>query len=237
MQNTDVRTLSERKRIHSRPGDRPRRWLAIGLALIALAAAWAVLGRDVGWERRSRASRERGDTAGRNGNYEAARTLYETALANDRYDWETHLALADLLAHKLDDPGDALRHYTYALAYSGNPSIVEATRQEMTILRLMRSGELENPRDAVEDMFLSVEGGARDLFAQRLSGGLRPDEDAFWQAWTQRGRGSIEGMRIANGHDGLYDAALEVAFADGTTMLMHFRCPLRDIWRLDVSFP
>ncbi len=44
-------------------------------------------------------------------------------------------------------------------------------------------------------------------------------------------------MTIVSGHDGFYDAALELNFPDLTSMSMHLRAPIRDIWRLDLSFP
>lgn len=237
MHNTELRMISDRRRARRGPGAPLRRWLAVFLVLASIAAAYAILGRDVDWQSRNRTARKRGDTANHNGNYEAARAHYEAALANNPYDWETHLALADILAHKLNVPDSALRHYSFALAYSPEPSIVEGARQEVTILRLMRAGELENPYDAVVDMFRAMEEGTKELFTRRLSIGLRNETDAFWEAWKARGRGSISSMKIVSGHDGFYDAALELDFPDDTTLLMHFRCPLRDIWRLDLSFP
>jgi hypothetical protein len=237
MHNTELRMISDRRRARRGQGDPLRRWLALFLVLASIVAAFSIFNRDVDWHSRNRLARKRGDTANHNGNYEAARAHYEAALANNPYDWETHLALADILAHKLNVPDGALTHYSFALAYSPEPSIVEGARQAITVLRLIRTGELENPYDAVDDMFRAMEGGARELFMRRLSIGLRADADAFWEAWNARGRGSISSIKIVYGHDGFYDAALELDFPDDTTMLMHFRCPLRDIWRLDLSFP
>lgn len=237
MQTTEIRRKSERGRLRSLPGDRLWRYAAIGLLILAVSAGWAVLSRDTGWELRSRAARAHGDTANRNGRYGDARLSYEAALRDDPYDWNTHLALADILAHKLNDPLSALRHYTYALAYSANPAIVDPARHEIAILGLLRSGELENPRDAAEDMFLAAGAAAKDAFAARLSPALAPHAEEFFEAWRTRGRGTVAGMRISSGADGFYDAALEVDFPGGTTMLMHLRAALRDVWRLDVSMP
>lgn len=237
MANTELRMMSDRKRFRRGTGDPLRRWLALFLVLGSIAAAYVLFSRDVDWETRNRSARKQGDTAYHNGNYEAARAHYEAALANNPYDWETHLALASILGTKLNAPDDALKHYTFALAYSPEPSIVDGALQQIAILRLMRSGELENPFDALEDMFQAIEADAQSMFARRLSIGLRDDLDAFWNAWKARGRGSVASMNIISGHDGFYDAAIELDFPDDTTMFMHLRAPLRDIWRLDLSFP
>lgn len=237
MAKTELRMQSERGR--SRPGGNLplRRWLAVILVLLSFAAAYAILSRDTDWEERGRASRAKGDTAYHNGNYRAAGEHYENILADNPYDWEVHLALANILAQKLNDPDDALRHHTLALAYSPEPTIVEDTKQKIAVLRLLRSGELENPYDAIEDMFLAVERDSEDMFARRLSVGLGQNPDPFWNAWKNRGRGAITHMSIVSAHDGFYDAALELDFPDSTSMSMHLRAPIRDIWLLDLSFP
>ena len=237
MANTEPRVMSDRKRIRSGQGDSLRRWLALFLLLTALVAAYAALSRDTKWEERSRASRLQGDTAYHNGNYQTARTLYETALADNPYDWETRLALANILAKNLNAPDDALKHYTLALAYSPEPSIVDDTQHQTAILHLLRSGELENPQDAIEDMFVAIETDAKHLFTRRLALSLRHETDKFWDAWKKRGRGAITNMTIINAHDGSYDASLELDFPDSTAMSLHLRSPLRDLWRLDLSFP
>ena len=236
MHNTDLRLSSERKRVNGLTNP-VRRWAALLLVLLALAASFLIFTRDVNWEGRNRVGRMHGDTAYRNGNYESARAHYEAALANNPFDWKTHLSLANILFHKLNDQSGALRHYLFAVAYSPEPEVVEEARELIQLLRLMRAGELENPYVAIAEMFLAVETGAADVFQRRLSIGLRDDTAVYWEAWRKRGSGSVTGMRLTSGRDGFYDAALELEFPDATSMLLHMRCPLRDIWRIDLSFP
>ena len=214
-----------------------RFWAALILALGAGTAAWLVFTRDVDWQARNREARMQGYTAEINGNYPLARSRYETALANHPYDWETHLRLANLLNHRLNDQNDALRHYLYALAYSADSSIVAETEAKIRILYLLRTGELEDPQNALEDMFTAAETGTKNLFLRRLDAGLYQGAESYWSAWRGRGRGSVAFSRIEAGRDGMYDALLELDYPDGTIMSMHFRCPLRDVWRLSLSFP
>lgn len=213
------------------------RLLAMALVVVSATAAYVVLTRDVDWDRRSRAQRHLGDTAVVNGRFKEARVHYQEALADNPYDWRVHLALADILSHKLNAPVEALRHYLLTLAYSPTPSIQETVSSEVAILRLIHSGELENPFDAVEDMFQAVEQDAERLFTMRLSDELRGSSDVYWNAWTQRSRGGIADVQIVAGQDGMYDAAVELVFPDMTGLRLHLRCSLRDVWRMDLSFP
>ena len=228
--------ISDRHRARD-PNDPLQRWVAVVLMLTAAAAAYLVFTRDVDWESRMREARQQGLTAERNGNFALARSFYESALANHPYDWETHLSLADILHHQLNNQQDALKHYLFALAYSPEPSIAERVQGEVVILRSIMSGELENPQDALEDMFLALENGAEASFYRRLSVVLRDDAKAYWEGWRQRGRGTVSTVRIASTHNGFFDAQVELDFPDGTAMSVHLYCPLRDIWRLDLSFP
>lgn len=214
-----------------------RSWTAVVLSVLALAGALLVFSRDVAWQTRSQEAVERAQTAVVNGKYELARGLYMDAIANNPYDYETHQALAEILNHRLNDHEGALRHYLYSLAYSPEISGSEAVRREITILGLIRSGELENPLDAIEEMFNCVEGNAKKAFIRRVEIRHRGDGDAYWEGWRKRGRGVVTGMRITNNHEGFYDAAMELRFPDDTVMLVHLLCPLRDIWRLDLAFP
>jgi hypothetical protein len=236
MPSTSVRRRSDTEHIE-KPGVALRRWLATGLFVFAMASAIAVWCRDVDWEKRQHEARAMGRTAETNGNYQRARQYYEAALANHPYDWESHFSLAKILNHHLNDQDDALRHYLYAMAYSPESAVVANARQETVILELVRSGEIENPLDAVEDMFMAVEAGAREAFALRLSPALRKSADIYWRAWKKRGRGTPVFSRVHNERDGFFDAVVELDFPDGTSMSMHLHCPYLDIWRLDVSFP
>lgn len=214
-----------------------RRGLALLLIATAVFAAYNVLSRDVDWETRGSEARQRGLTAEGNGNYELARRHYESALANHPYDWETHLFLAKVLNYHLNDYDAALRHYYRALAYSPDPSINEETQTAIDILRRIRSGELENPLDALEDMFFCVDAGTKRLFSRRLSIPLREELDAYWAAWNRRGPGKVTYCRVTAGRDGFYDAMVELDFDNDTSMSMRFMCPSKDIWRLELSFP
>lgn len=236
MAGTTMRFISERGRGKSGGGAK-RTWLALMLGLLAVLGALVVLTRDVAWDSRCRQARLLGHTAYGNGNYQAARTHYEEALANNPYDWESHYSLAQIFNHRLNDYEGALRHYLYALAYSPDAVIVESTKREINILRLIRSGELENPLEAVEDMFQSVESNARHAYLRRLELRLRRDIGAYWEGWRTRGRGEVVSTKITSNHEGIYDAAIELQFPDDTSMLLHLQSPLRDIWRLDLSFP
>lgn len=236
MSNTIYRLSSERYRAKS--GDDPlRRWAALMLVLLCIVAAFLVFSRDVSWESRRREARALGLTAEHNGNYEAARRHFEAAVANHPYDWETHLSLANILNYRLNDPDNALRHYLYALAYAPEPSLLRDAQNEVDVLNLVRRGQIENPHDALDDIFAALEANAESLFYRRLSIVLRADAKAFWDGWKQRGRGTVSGVRIVSRHDGFYDAMVELDFPDETAMSVHLYCPLGDIWRLELSFP
>lgn len=230
--NTTIRTRRFRGE-----GGGGRFWLALGLVCAAGLAAWLVFARDVDWPARARAARTRGREAEAAGDYPRARIFYETALANNPYDAATRLRLAHLLNHRLGDRAAAHRQYLRALAYSPDPAVVPEAEAELRILSLLRAGELETPEDAVADMLAAAESGAEALFAGRLAGRLREAAPAHFRAWRERGRGEIVYNRVVAAGDGLYDAMLELAFPDGATMSMHFRCPLRNIWQLNLSFP
>ncbi len=236
MHNTTLRLLSDRYRTKG-PGDPLRRWLAIFLALAAIVSACYIFSRDINWQKRAEEARQLGMTAYRNGNYELARGYFETALVNHPYDWTSHLNLANLLFRRLNDPDGALEHYLLSLAYSPEPSINEEVREAIDIIRLMRTGELENPRHAIQDMFMAVENLAVPAFMRRLSIELGEDRLAYWNAWRARGPGAVNRVIITSNHNGFYDAIVELEYADGTQMSMHLICPLRDIWRLELSFP
>lgn len=233
MGSTTVRF--EKRAMHS--GGPLRRWLAIALILLSAAGAYFVFSRDIDWETRNKEARRLGLSAEHNGNFNAARAYYEAALANNPYDWETHLSLANILNHRLNNQNDAIRHYLFALAYSREPSLVESTNAEVEVLRLMRSGKLENPASALEDIFLAVEAGAEQSFYRRLSISTRDDWPVYWKNWNTRGRGQVTRTRIVSTHDGFYDAMIEMDFPDNTSMSIHMYCPLQDIWRLELSFP
>lgn len=236
MQHTTMRRFSDTVKTRGLGGV-ARRWLALGLLALAAVSAYLILTRDIEWGSRSREARRAGITAETNANYPEARRHYETALANNPYDWETHLALAKLLYHQLNDYDNALRHYLYALAYSPDVSFVAQVEQEIAVLRLIRSGQLENPLDALSDMFLAVEEGAEQIFRRRLALRLRADFPDYWRAWNRRGRGTVTYCNITATRDGFYDAVVELDFPDQTTMSMHFVAPLQDTWRLELSFP
>lgn len=231
-----TRLISERNRSRS-SGGRWRRRLAICAALVALAAAISVFSRDIHWRDRSREARQRGLTAYRNGHHQLSRAYFEAALADNPYDWQSHLDLAKVLFRRLNELDGALEHYLYTLAYSHEPAVVEEAREAIDIIRLIRSGVLENPHNAIEDMFLTAERDARAAFIRRLSPPLREDGDVYWDAWRQRGRGKVSRLIISSDRNGFYDASIELEFPDDTSMSMHLMCPLRDIWRLELSFP
>lgn len=235
MAGTTLRFISERKQGEGR--GRGLRWLALLLGVVAVVAAYLVFSRDVDWRTRNLDEKGLGETAYSNGNYMVARQHLLSAIANDPYDWEAHYQLASIMNRRLNDHEGALKHYLLALAYSPESSIVEPVRREISILRLIRSGELENPLEAIEDMFQCIESNARHTFMRRLELRLRRDGSAYWDGWRLRGRGKITGVTITSNHDGLYDAAIELQFPDQTSMLLHLQCPLRDIWRINLSFP
>lgn len=236
MSGITSRYLSDRHRDKKRR-ESLRYWVALALSLVAAAGAILVFSRDVAWPSRSQDAARRAKTAVMNGKYGEARTLYMEAIANNPYDYENHLALAQILNHRLKDYEGALRHYLYSLAYSPEIGGSESVRREIVILGLLRSGELENPVAAVEEMFLCAEGGARASFLRRVEIQHRGEGEAYWEGWRKRGKGEVTGVWIKNTHEGFYDAAVELRFLDETVMLVHLLCPLRDIWRLDVGFP
>lgn len=214
-----------------------RRWLAFFLVVASAGAAFWLLGRDIDWESRRREARRRGVEAEYNGNNELARRCYETALANNPYDWTTHLALARLLDRRLGDVTGALRHYLYTLAYTSDPSAEAEAREAVVILRMIRQGVLESPVHALEDMFLAVESGAEYAFSRRLGPGLREDLRVYWDAWNERGRGTVSYQVIDMIDEGHYDASLSVVFPNNVSMSMRLLCEKNDVWRLDLSFP
>lgn len=236
MNPTTVRRISERDAIRG-PRQPLLRWAAVFLAILTIGAAAWLLSRDVGWENRRREAKALAQAAAENGNFQSAKQYYLVALANQPYDWESHMALARIDYLRLSDFESALRHYLYALAYTTNQPVAQEAREEIEILRLIRLGELENPRDALEDMFLAAEEGAERMFITRLSPELAEDAESYWQAWSGRGRGELRYCRIRKGNDGFFDANIELHFPDETTMSMHFYCVKGTVWRLELSFP
>lgn len=214
-----------------------RRWLALFLIVVSAGAAAWLLSRDIDWESRYREARRLGVEAEYNGNFPLARRYFETALADNPYDWATHLALARLLDRRLGDVTGALRHYLYALAYTAEPLVEAEAREAVSILRMIRQGVLENPVYALEDMFLAVEAEAPNAFRQRLGPGLNEDFRVFWEAWNERGRGTLSYQAISMAGDGLFYARVAVAFPNNVSMAMRLRSEKNDIWRLDSSFP
>lgn len=220
-----------------RPGAGLRFWAAVFLAVCAVLGGWAVLTRDIDWPTRNRSARLRGRAAEHAGNFPLARDAYESALVNNPYDWETRLRLADLLNTRLAERDAALRHYLHALAYSQDASIAPETEAKVRILRLLRSGELEEPSSAVADMFAAAELEAEGLFRERLAVVPESAWSAHWDAWRERGRGVVTRSRVEAGRHGLFDALVELEYPDGTAMSMHLRCSLRSIWKVSLSFP
>lgn len=209
---------------------------AIGVALL-LAAAILLFSRDIQWLSRARAARARAAAGALNGQIEVARDSYGEALNNDPYDWEDHLSLARILYHWLDDHENALRHYLYARAYCHDPAVGEEIDRAVAILSLMREGGLEDPGDALEDMFAAVEADSEFLFRQRLTGAPLRDSDLFWRAWRERGRGKVIYHSITPEPDGGYDAMIGIDYPDGVNMNLRLTSRRHDIWRLYLSFP
>ncbi len=226
--DTEVRTKDAGRSVHA--------WAAVILLLSAIVLAAWLVGRDTDWEERSAAERESGLSTLANYRFPEAKVHFETALGINPYDWATHLSLAQVLSRHLNDNAGALKHYLLALAYAPEDADLKPLTDQVDILSLIRSGFMEDPTDAVEDMFMAVEAGVKSAFYRRLSPRLRGDFAAYWEAWNLRGRGKVVFRRIAR-EGGDYDALLAIAFADQTTMSMHFHCIARESWRLDVSFP
>ena len=235
-QTTTIRRQTELLRTRPRRRD-ARRWYLAALALVLLAAALWLFTRDTRWSIRQMEARERGLAAELNSQPVAARAAYEEALATNPYDWETHLSLAGIFYHWLNNHEGALRHYLLAMAYCPDPAMVDEISRAAGILSLIRDGSLENPADAIEDLFQAAETEAEHLFLQRLGPDLRGDFDLFWKTWRERGRGIVVYQTISLGSDGRYDAGVEITFPDGVDMFLRLGCRRRDIWRLNLSFP
>lgn len=218
-------------------GNPGRRWLALALIVLSMGAAGWIFNRDIDWDARRREARILGLEAANDGDFETARHRFEIAVANNPYDWESHLSLADILYHHLNDTPGALRHYYRVLAYNADFELDEEVGEKIAILTMLRTGALENPVDALTDMEISVEEGAKAAFQRRLAPRLRRELEAYWDSWEQRGKGKVVYRNITNLRNGFYDAVLELDYQDGTSMSMHFLCPVRDIWRLELSFP
>ncbi len=205
---------------------------AIVFTLCAAGAAWLVFTRDVDWPVRNREARLRGHAAEGGGDYVLARSWYEAALASHPYDWDTRLQLANLLNYRLFDREGALVQYLYALAYSPDPSIAAETEAKVRVIRLLRGGELEDPADALEDIFVAAETGAEDLFLSRFAEEATGTEgNDLWEAWRGRGRGRVQFSRVESGRDGVYVALLEVEYPGGEAAPVRMRCRVRELWK------
>ncbi len=233
---TNTRRVYDTDRIKkNRP--KGRRWLALALMALSIAAAAVILSRDMDWEKRSREARYLGLIAESNGNYETARAHYETALANHPYDWATHLSLARILNYRLNDYANALRHYLFALGYSPQMAIAQEVNPEIELLKMVFRGELENPGHALEDMFRAIEEGTEELFYLRLSPRLRDSLPDYWRGWTERGRGKLVFCRMRDENNGFFDAHVSLVYPDETVMSMHMYCVKGQVWRLELGFP
>jgi hypothetical protein len=192
---------------------------------------------DLDWERRSIAARIAARLAEDRGVYASAAILYRAALADQPYDWESRLALADIQYRHDRDTSPVLGNYLIALAGTPEEYARADTAGKMRILRLFRSGALEDPADAVDDMFLAVEAGARRAFIRRLAPELLADAGAYWKGWRERGRGRMVSRRIFENGDGSYDAIVELAFLDGSQMSVRLAGTESGAWRLAYGFP
>ncbi|MDR3077729.1 MAG: hypothetical protein LBV15_03075 [Planctomycetota bacterium] len=215
-----------------------RSWLpTLILPLAAAIGAVCLFTRDMSWESRWRESGRLGRAAERDGETVAARDFYEAALRDHPYDWETRLALADLLNYEFHDNAAALTNYLIAMAGIPGGTAPEETARQMRLLRLIRSGVVEDPVDAAEDMFLAVEAGTERAFRRRLSTVLIRDSAAYWEGWRRRGRGRIGSRRLMELPDGSYAAVLEASFPDRSRLSFRFAADARGVWRLELGFP
>ncbi len=138
--------------------------------------------------------------------------------------------------------GQRLLECADVIVYAGslvNPALLESAREGCAIYD-SAGMTLEEVIDvlagASEKGWLAVRLHTGD---PSLYGGKDAGEAgaAHFRAWRERGAGKIVYSRVETDGSGMYDAELELAFPDGSSMSMHFRCPLRSIWKLSLSFP
>lgn len=204
--------------------------LAAGLTLLLASL-------DLDWERRSGEARAAARLAEELGEYASAAILYRAALADQPYDWESRLALADIQYRYDRDTSVALGNYLAALAAAPEEYAGAATARKMRILRLFRSGALEDPADAVDDMFLAIEAGAELAFARRFAPELLSDAGTYWSGWRERRRGKVVSRRIFENGGGPYGAIVELAFPDDSRMSVRLVGTESGAWRLVSGFP
>ncbi|MCL2000037.1 MAG: hypothetical protein FWG74_01265 [Planctomycetes bacterium] len=229
--------ISDLDDMPSRKSGRSRK-IALFLLLATISLALWFFRRDTGRETEKWAVAAGAMTAldDRRSNFSETRNHLEAALAVNYQDWRTHHALAGVLSHFLSDNTGALKHYLYALAYAPEYADVGEITEQTDILQLIRAGLLENPAHAVEDMFLAVEAGTKNLFFDRLSLRLQEAFAACWDGWSKRGRGTVVWQSVIKEQSGAYGARLSVAFPDDRILSVRLRCSIRDRWLLDASF-
>lgn len=208
-------------------------------ALFALCAACAavLMTRDVNWRHNHDRAIELGDAAGRAGDYSLAERHYRRAVEFNPYSPLAHLNLGALLDRRLADNENAMKHYRYSQKFGGVEQYDAFIKNGIAILDMIGAGVLEDPAYALEDIFLAVEAGSLDSFKARLAPALAGDADRYWRSWRERGRGDLRYRRMRRRIGGRYDAALDIAYPDGTSMSMHFSCSPREPWRLSLAFP
>lgn len=213
------------------------RWIPPVLAAAALVAGTWMSSRNTDWEADNREERRLGLAAELDSQPLIAEKHFLAALRHNKYDWETHLSLATIEHHWNGNFDHALSHYLLALAYCPEPGQNEELSRQIALVTLLRDGALENPYDALTDMFAAVEEDSLHLFRQRLVPTLETDFEEYWDAWRKRGRGKPFYQYITPLPDGSYDAAVEVTYPDRSNLLIRLSCHRHDIWRLALSFP
>ncbi|MDR3212077.1 MAG: hypothetical protein LBU79_09205 [Planctomycetota bacterium] len=216
---------------------RQRNNLGLLLLLASVLLAIFVLTQDVNWQNDHNDCLSAAIQAAGEGSYDEALTFFQAALGFNPYSPEAHLGLGIILDHNFGDNIGALRHYQAALRE--NPLLPDHQKAifALPVLEAIISCRIEDPQDAIEDMWLAVTENMPLLFRSRLGPDALAQAEVYWQAWRERGRGKLvrRRVRLSEGHP--YEVVLSYSFPNGEIKSLRFACQEGEPWRLDLAFP
>jgi len=200
-----------------------RRWAA-ALALLGLVA-----GCDVDWEERANQTFLKAARAQQEGDFQRAYGLCQQTLKDNPYHAEANLRLAEMLDQRLFRQKQAASLAIYYYERYLDLGLTEArtvtrVRQALAMLEKIRSGELEDPADAVDDFLAAVRANQMRPFAERLDAQLMillHNREISSQQYLDSWKTALEGgticfaSRLLDESRGQFRALVTVDFVGG----------------------
>ncbi len=235
MAGPDQTTANEFRQIPARA--QTKALAAVGMLIVCLLLLSWIATRDLQWKRKHDAAMEHGTWAANADDFQAARDYYLQALIFNPYSPEAHYRIAEIYGSFFGENEEALKHYAAALDFAPKQQRAVEAANAIAVLEMIMAGILEDPVDAVEDMYIAASQQSLASFSNRLDPTLPGNAGAYMKAWSERGKGVLRHRRIRQRSDDEFDAVLSFSYANGDRMSMHFTCQPGQPWKLDASFP